>query len=40
MRPVLIVTLDPGIEVGLEIGDRSIDLLAKGESYAGKSVTA
>ena len=32
VRPFLIVTLDPGIEVGLEIGDRSIDLLAKGDA--------
>ena len=32
MRPVLIVTLDPGIEVGLEFGDRSIDLLAEDDA--------
>ncbi len=32
MRPVLIVTLDPGIEVGLKFGDRSIDLLAEDDA--------
>jgi hypothetical protein len=32
MRPVLIVTLDPAIEVGLEFGDRSIDLLAEDDA--------
>src|ERR1700745_898024 len=32
MRPVLIVTLDPGIEVGLEFGDRLIDLLAEDDA--------
>ena len=32
MRPVLIVTLDPGIEVGLEVGDRCIDLLAENDA--------
>ena len=32
MRPVLGVTLDPGIEVGLKFGDRSIDLLAEDDA--------
>jgi hypothetical protein len=32
MRSLLIVALDPGIEVGLEFGDRSIDLLAEDDS--------
>ena len=32
MRPVLIVTFNPGIEVGLKFGDRSIDLLAEDDA--------
>ena len=32
MRPVLIVSLDPGVEVGLKFGDRSIDLLAEDDA--------
>ena len=32
MRSVLIAALDPGIEVGLEFGDRSIDLLAEDDA--------
>jgi hypothetical protein len=32
MRPVLIVALDPGIEVGLKFGDRPIDLLTLGSA--------
>src|SRR6202042_692024 len=30
VRPFLIVTLDPAIKIDLEIGDRAVDLLAKG----------
>src|ERR1700733_13463891 len=32
VRPFLIVTLDPAIEIDLEIGDRAVDLLAKGDA--------
>jgi hypothetical protein len=32
MRPFLIVTLDPAIKIDLEIGDRAVDLLAKGDA--------
>jgi hypothetical protein len=32
VRPFLIIALDPGIEVGLEFGDRSIDLLAEDDA--------
>src|ERR1700729_1562238 len=32
MRPFLIVALDPAIKIDLEIGDRAVDLLAKGDA--------
>ena len=32
MRPYLVVALNPGIEIVLKFGDRSIDLLAKGDT--------
>ena len=32
MRPFLVVALDPGIEIALEFGDRSVDLLAEGDA--------
>src|ERR1700722_18182894 len=32
MRPFLIVALDPAIKIDLEIGDRAVDLLAKGDT--------
>src|SRR5438105_14048385 len=32
MRPSLIVFGDPGIEVGLQLVDRAIDLLAEGDA--------
>ena len=32
VRPFLIVTLDPAIKIDLEIGDRAVDLLAKGDA--------
>jgi hypothetical protein len=32
LRPILVVALDPGIEIGLEFDDRSIDLLAEGDA--------
>ncbi len=32
VRPFLIVTLDPAIQIDLEIGDRAVDLLAKGDA--------
>jgi hypothetical protein len=32
VRPFLIVTLDPAIKIDLEIGDRAVDRLAKGDA--------
>src|SRR5579872_5791121 len=32
MRPFLVVALDPRIEIGLKLGDRSIDLLAEDDA--------
>src|ERR1700677_1399879 len=32
VRPFLIVTLDPTIKIDLEIGDRAVDRLAKGDA--------
>jgi hypothetical protein len=32
VRPFLIVTWDPAIKIDLEIGDRAVDLLAKGDA--------
>ena len=32
VRPFLVVALDPTIEVALEFGDRSIDLLSEGDA--------
>ena len=32
VRPFLIVTLDPAIKIDLEIGNRAVDLFAKGDA--------
>ena len=32
VRSLLIVALDPAIKIDLEIGDRAVDLLAKGDA--------
>ena len=32
VRPFLIVTMDPAIKIDLEIGDRAVDRLAKGDA--------